>query len=249
MNLEPHELHLWLSPERSADEAALRRLDVLLEPHEVEALGNFANDELRLRALRTRALVRTVLAGYLPGVDPGDLRFAKGEHGKPELASEFASSNLYFNLTHTDGLVALAVCRHRDVGIDAENLYERTTALKLARRYFTAEEARNMEALPPLQQPKRFYTLWTLKESWMKATGRGLMAGTDNAAFSLDANHQVDGLSFAAYDATDWRFWQFAPSAEHVVAVALRAPKVVRQVVLASREWRPGSGQEKGAQA
>ncbi len=248
MNLESHELHLWLSPERSADEPALAGLECLLEPHEIGALGIGANGALRLRALRTRALQRTVLAGYLPGVAPRALRFVKGAHGKPELAPEFAAG-LFFNLTHTDGLVALVVGRERDVGIDAENLYERTTALKLARRYFTAEEARNLEALPLLQQPRRFYTLWTLKESWMKATGRGLMAGTDNAAFSLDANHQVDGLSFAAYDATDWRFWQFAPSAEHVVAVALRAPQRVGQAVLSSREWRPGSGQEQRAQA
>jgi 4'-phosphopantetheinyl transferase len=179
-----------------------------------------------------------VLALYGTGIEPAALRFVRGEHGKPALAPEFDHLGLHFNLTHTEGLVAIAVSRHRDVGLDAENIFERTTALRLARRYFTAEEARNLEALPIERQPARFYSLWTLKESWMKATGSGVKAGFDNAAFSLDDEHQVQGLSFAKHDALDWRFWQFAPSKEHLVALALRAPGATGGVTVATREWR-----------
>jgi hypothetical protein len=73
----------------------------------------------------------------------------------------------------------------------------------------------------------------------MKATGRGLGAGLDNAAFSLDADHRVQGLSLAARDASDWRFWQYTPTAEHVMALALRAPGATRAVTVSTREWRP----------
>lgn len=241
MKLSANEIHLWLSPERAIEEPALERMHVLLEPHELEQLGQRVNPELRSRYLRTRALQRTVLAAYLPGVEPAALRFVAGEEGKPALAPAFESAGLHFNVTHTTGLVAMAVGRHRDIGIDAENLYERTTALKLARRYFTAEEARNLEALPPDQQPTRFYALWTLKESWMKATGRGLSAGLDNAAFALDAAHRVAGLAFAAYDATDWRFWQFEPSNEHILALALRAPQGARDAFVTTHPWNPAA--------
>ena len=151
---------------------------------------------------------------------------------------------MHFNVTHTDGLVAIAVGRHRDIGLDAENINERTTALRLARRYFTAEESRNLEALPLARQPLRFYSLWTLKESWMKATGRGVGAGIDNVSFSLDDDHQVQGLSFAAYDASDWRFWQYTPSKEHVMALAVRAPGCDRAVTVTTRE----SGEPGGCQ-
>jgi hypothetical protein len=73
----------------------------------------------------------------------------------------------------------------------------------------------------------------------MKATGRGVGAGIDNVSFSLDYDHQVQGLSFAAYDASDWRFWQYTPSKEHVMALALRAPGATRDVTVTTREWRP----------
>ncbi|MEO8061474.1 MAG: 4'-phosphopantetheinyl transferase superfamily protein [Pseudomonadota bacterium] len=239
MNLAEDEIHLWMSFERPADEPALTQLTSILQHHECERLDSAHSAENRMRILAARAMQRTVLANYALGVDPAALRFVTGEHGKPALAPEFESLGLHFNLTHTVGLVALAVGRHRDIGLDAENIHERTTALRLARRYFTAEEARDLEALPLARQPERFYSLWTLKESWMKATGRGVGAGLDKASFSLDDDHQLQGLSFAAYDASDWRFWQYAPSKEHVLALALRAPGATRGVTVATREWRP----------
>ena len=48
----------------------------------------------------------------------------------------------------------------------------------------------------------------------MKATGSGVSAGLDNAVFSLDEEHQLQGFSFAAQDAADWRFWQYTPTKE-----------------------------------
>ncbi len=239
MTLAADDIHVWISFERSPDEPALQALRPLLQPAEVERVDKAYSAEVRLRFLAARAMQRTVLARYAD-VDPATLRFVTGEYGKPALAADFAALGLHFNLTHTGGLVGLAVSRHRDVGFDAENLHERTTALKLARRYFTEEEARNLEALPLSEQPARFYSLWTLKESWMKATGRGIAAGLDNAAFSLDDKHQVVGLNFAAYDATDWRFWQFTPTHEHVLALALRAPGAIRDANVSTFEWRPG---------
>jgi len=239
MNLADNEIHLWMSFERPVDEPALTQLTSILQHAECARLDTAHSAETRMRILAARAMQRTVLAGYADGVDPAALRFVTGEFGKPTLAPEFDSLGLHFNVTHTDGLVAIAVGRHRDIGLDAENIYERTTALRLARRYFTAEESRNLEALPLARQPLRFYSLWTLKESWMKATGRGVGAGLDNVSFSLDDDHQVQGLSFAAYDASDWRFWQYTPSKEHVVALALRAPGATHAVTVATHEWRP----------
>jgi 4'-phosphopantetheinyl transferase len=239
MNLADNEIHLWMSFERPKDVPALTQLRSILHSKELERVDAARSSESKLRILAARAMQRTVLWRYAPDIDPASWRFATGEHGKPALAPQFQPLGLHFNLTHTQGLVALAVSRQRDIGIDAENLYERTTALQLARRYFTAEEARNLEALPPERQPARFYSLWTLKESWLKASGRGISAALDNAAFSLDDQHRVVGMSFAAYDAADWRFWQYRPTEEHVLAVALRAPGATGGVTVATHEWRP----------
>ena len=70
--------------------------------------------------------------------------------------------------------------------------------------------------------------------------------------FSLDEEHQLQGFSFAAQDAADWRFWQYTPTKEHLLALALRAPGVTKGVTVVTREWRPAeclSGEEQRAQA
>jgi 4'-phosphopantetheinyl transferase len=239
MTLADDEIHLWVSFERPEDKGALERLTAILQPEERAQLDAARSDGLRERRLAARAMQRTVLAGYTRASEPEVLRFVNGEFGKPVLAPGFDADGLHFNITHTDGLIAMAVSRHRDVGVDAEKLDARTTALRLARRYFTAAESRDLEALPPARQPLRFYSLWTLKEAWMKASGRGVGAGLDNASFALDDEHRVRELSLAANDAADWHFWQHAPSPEHVLALALRAPGAAPRMSVVTREWRP----------
>jgi 4'-phosphopantetheinyl transferase len=95
--------------------------------------------------------------------------------------------------------------------------------LHIAPRYFTAVEAAALEALPVDQQAARFYALWTLKESWLKATGEGLAGGLDRVSFHFDDARFGAGVSFSDDQAARWRFWQAAPSAEHLLALALRS--------------------------
>ena len=159
MNLTENEIHVWMWFERPVDQPALSQLASILQPAEFERFATANSAEVRMRFLAARALQRSVLAGYAHAVAPAALRFVKGEHGKPALAPEFGSLGLHFNLTHTGGLVAIAVSRHCDIGLDVENMSERTSALRLARRYFTTEEARSLEALPIERQPARIKTL------------------------------------------------------------------------------------------
>jgi 4'-phosphopantetheinyl transferase len=68
---------------------------------------------VRRERVLARALVRSVLAGYLPsGTPPRSLLFEKNMHGKPRLlwpASTPSGHMLRFNLTHTSTLIGLAV--------------------------------------------------------------------------------------------------------------------------------------------
>jgi 4'-phosphopantetheinyl transferase len=177
----------------------------------------------------TRALIRTGLSHYVPQVGPADWRFVSGAHGKPALAPSFASYGFHFNAAHATGLVALAVARAPDVGIDVENIVASRAPLSVASRYFDADEARELESLPAAEKRRRFYALWTLKESWLKATGRGLAAGLGNISFSLDAAHCARAVRFANETGESWSFWQAQVSHVHLLAMAVQ--------VAAAAEW------------
>jgi 4'-phosphopantetheinyl transferase len=246
LNLARHEIHVWLAFDRELDDPALNAVHAgLMSAEENERRQKLYSEELRHQFLVTRALQRLVLSRYAPGVEPRDWMFTTGEQGKPALASRFAEHGLHFNLAHTAGLVACAVSRLTDIGIDTENARTRTAPLHLAPRYFTSREAAALAALPEGERPARFYALWTLKEAWLKATGEGLAAGLGNISFDLDAAHRVRGVELLKDDSARWRFWQRRPSDEHVLAVALRADPMPSDLTVAFHAFPEGTFIEK----
>jgi 4'-phosphopantetheinyl transferase len=221
VKLEGCAVHVWLAFDAEMPAESYARFEPLLTADERARCGRFRTEQLQRQYLLARALQRQVLSNYVPQVQPGEWRFSKGEHDKPALAAPFAAQGLHFNLTHAPGLVALAVGRSA-LGIDVENSAVRDPPLEVARSYFTALEARGLEELQPDAQRARFFALWTLKESWLKADGRGLSAGLENVEFTLDAAHRVAGVRLVADDARLWDFRQWWPSPEHVMALAVR---------------------------
>lgn len=221
----PGIVDLWCFFPGDVEEAALRAAyDGLLSEGERERCGRLRREPDRRTFVATRALVRTALSAYAP-VAPESWRFVAGAHGKPCIAPSPQAPPLYFNASNTLGLVTCAVSvAHRDVGTDAERLDLRVDAAALANRWFTAEEAAALSAMPPDRHGKRFLSSWTLKESYVKARGGGLTTiPLDEAAFLLDDRGEV-GVIFhprRGEDARRWRFASIDAPPMHVLAVGV----------------------------
>ena len=91
------------------------------------------------------------------------------------------------NFSHSGSLVMCAVCTDNfdvQVGCDVERLGE--LRLKLAKRYFCREEYETILAGRQEEiQTDLFYRFWVLKESFMKATGKGMALPTDRFCIRL----------------------------------------------------------------
>jgi 4'-phosphopantetheinyl transferase len=173
-------------------------------------------------------LLRESLA-RLTGQAPATFRFERDDFGKPRLASP-APPALAFNLTHTDGLVAVVVgdggCT--EVGVDAERIRPLPRLAALAQRFFAASEAHDLECAPPDARARRFFAYWTLKEAWAKARGFGLAAPLDRVQLALPEDPgSTPALTFAPGlpDQPDrWQLFLFHPTPAHVLAVAAANP-------------------------
>ena len=88
------------------------------------------------------------------------------EKGKPFLKN----SNLHFSLSHS-GEMAMCVISDQNVGCDIEKI--KPIDLKIAKRFFTDDEYN--EIINSDNPECAFYRLWTLKESFLKVTGEGLL--------------------------------------------------------------------------
>lgn len=152
-----------------------------------------------------RAPLQAVLAGYL-GVAAARVGFVDGPHGRPELDHAHRGS-LAFNWSHSGGRAAIAVARGVQPGIDLERIRPRPRALELARRFFTAEEAAALAALPEAGRADAFLEYWTAKEALLKALGRGIAFGLDRLALA-----RTDGqLQLASFAGEDIHAWQLRP--------------------------------------
>ena len=90
-----------------------------------------------------------------------------GKHGKPYMTNY---EGIYFNISHCNEAVAVAVSDH-EVGIDVEG--RRKFSDGLLQRAFNDEEQAIIHSSDDNQ--KEFACLWTRKEAWFKYTGTGIL--------------------------------------------------------------------------
>jgi 4'-phosphopantetheinyl transferase len=238
--LPPKEAHIWYAlPDELTDPSLLDAYRALMAPGERERQLRYYFEKNRHEYLVTRALVRTVLSRYAD-VHPSAWVFEAGEHGKPYIAWPEVRPGISFNLSNTTGMVACIVASEREVGVDVEEVERAVRAMEVADRFFSPSEVRALRALPEAEQPARFITYWTLKESYIKARGMGLAIPLDQFSFLIDPGKEP-GIAFDPRLKDDPAAWQFArvlPTRRHAVAAAVRVAPGER-VALSARKTVP----------
>ncbi len=207
----------------------------LLDDAERARHGRFLPAEKRHEFLVTRVLVRTVLGEAL-GVDPRAVSFTLNRWGRPELSPP---GGVRFNVTHTAGLVMVIVSEEYEVGVDTERLSRAPALLGLAPTVFAPRELRDLGALSPDLQPDRAVTLWTLKESYIKARGMGMALALDGFAFRFDATGVELEVDPGLHD--DGSRWQFCclTLGQHRVSAAIGCPAgTAVSVEVTEAPWR-----------
>ena len=100
------------------------------------------------------------------------------------------SDKAVFNLSHTGDYVVCAVDmdEKKDIllGVDGEVIHE--VPLKLAERFYCKGEYEHILNKDEKDRLEEIIRIWVLKESFMKATRRGMAIGTDTFEFDLGEN-------------------------------------------------------------
>lgn len=130
-----------------------------------ESLLRYKAVEKRNESLTAEVLLRAVLC-YRLNTDNDKLEFCLSDKGKPFLKNR----KIYFNVSHTKGLVAVAVS-NVSIGIDIELI--RDIDPKFCSRFCSRDE--QAYVIPDGELRKiRFFEVWTRKEAIVKQSGEGL---------------------------------------------------------------------------
>jgi 4'-phosphopantetheinyl transferase len=191
-----------------------------LSAEERARAARFGTDVLRSRWVVGRATLRLLLASAT-GVDPADIRLARGVRGRPELAGP---RRLDFNVSHTDG-VALIALGHAlpaaaRIGVDIERGDRVVNADGLARKFLSERERTMLSPLTANERRLAFLRLWTCKEAMSKATGDALSAPFREIDVDISGPLRLrDGPP--PYSAEDWRLFAANVDDAHIATVAI----------------------------
>lgn len=210
-----------MRPDEIRDPELLRAYDAILTDDERQKRDRFRFEKDQHTCLVTRALVRTVLSKYAD-VPPERWRFVTNEHGRPEIDEPAEARWLKFNLSHTHGLIACIVARDREVGVDVEDRDRKGRLLDVADRFFSPPEVQALRALPEDEQLDRFFLYWTLKESYIKARGKGLAIPLSQFSFLIDSDISITFDPRLEDDPERWQFTAMSLGRRHALAASVR---------------------------
>ena len=218
--LEPGDIHFFYSRvEKIRDPLLLARYRSVISASEKAKTDRYVFEKDRHRCLVTRALVRSVLSACT-GLPPGQFEFTENAYGKPALRPGCAAMPIEFNLSHCSGLTACAVALDRQIGVDVEQR-RRDIDLRLADRYFTPLESGYIRNRRAGERPAAFFDIWTLKEAYIKAKGRGLSMDLDRFGFEIGQGTRIH-MDASLDDRPDrWRFFRFSPETAYHAAIAV----------------------------
>jgi 4'-phosphopantetheinyl transferase len=214
-------IHVWTLPVDGLDDAAVAPLLAVLDDGERARGARFVTARHRVLFVAAHALVRAALSG-LTDAPPAAWRFVPDKNGKPAAHLGARPAPISFNLSHTDGLAGVAAIAQpgRALGFDVERL-ARAVDLRVADRFFNRHETRWLEGLAEPLRRSGFLRLWTLKEAFIKATGKGLTQ--DLASFWFDpCPPRIDFAPSLAERPADWWFEQRVLDGGYVAALGLR---------------------------
>jgi len=220
-----HEIHLWRI---SLDELPPDISSQILADEERHRADRFTSAILRRRFIGSHCARRLILAGYL-NVPPHQLHFMVQTHGKPTLA--WPTTPLCFNLSHSGNAMLMAVTHRLDLGVDLENIQPHRDYPRLVERCFGHEERAYWQALTSTERTEAFYRLWTIKEAWVKAIGRGIAMGLAACEINLTTTGRFSRLP-APYHPVEWRYQPLDLSAGQAAAMVWRhdvkSPRTLR---------------------
>ena len=173
----------------------------------LEKIKKSSNVLFKKEQLGSSLLLNDILENYF-FMDITKVEYIYNEYGKPYIKD----SNLYFSLSHSNGVIALAVSKE-EIGIDIELIKD--VKDNLALKVMNEAEYNIYKGLSKNDKISYFYEVWTSKEAYVKKLGTTLTLNPSNINIDTDVilkninisdNQYMIALTDATYITIDERY-------------------------------------------
>ena len=157
----------------------------MLKPERIERIERFVKNDDKLRC----AVSGMIMAQIYGDGNPENIDVCENNYGKPCFRYLTLPNDLKeFNISHSGDWVIMS-SSNETVGCDIEYCKDLRDFLKLADTAFHKEEIDFIKSRPYEEMKSLFYSIWTLKESYMKLIGTGFH--TPPKSFSVVKDNEL----------------------------------------------------------
>ncbi len=198
----------------------------LLDDSESKKYNNFRFENDRKHYAISHIMTRIILSN-VTHMNASEIEYQITKYGKPVLKAGIKPA-IHFNLTHTKNAAACILSRNGNVGIDMESISEVKDIELLSRTCLTPKEQQFLINLD--YNVEFFLKLWTLKEAYMKATGRGLQIPPQQIEFKPQSllNNQPQ---LADVQTEKWHFHLLNTTQDTITAICTSSRSVIKPVI------------------
>jgi 4'-phosphopantetheinyl transferase len=212
-------VHVWRAG-LDLETACLRHLERYLSVDERMRAARFRFAQDRERFVAARGMLREILSLYL-NMEARRLSFGYRTNGKPFLANQDDGA-LCFNVSHSLDTVLIAVAHKRKVGVDIECARGGIAVEEIAETVFSASERQVLSSLRSEAKHMAFLRLWTRKEAYIKADGRGVSLPLKHIDVSAPTDRvaRLDEATGEWRVLADWRLRTLSVGPDHAASLA-----------------------------
>ena len=183
----------------------------VLSPYRQQKIALLKHEKDKNRSLGAGIALDHALETY--GLKERGIEYEFGEWGKPSLKYH---PNIHFSLSHS-GDYAICSIGDKAIGNDIEVIKQ--GRLKVADRFFAKEELDWMYAVQDEEKiTQRMFRIWTMKESFLKATGKGISLPLNAFAVVMDEENNKIRVKHN-YNAKFYHMKEYTDIAGYRVAV------------------------------
>lgn len=175
-----------------------------------------------------RTLLGYSMASYLLTSQfglPKKIRYNFDYYGKPTIAEK----EIFFNISHAGEWIACGLSQ-KTIGVDVEKVTP--IDLTLAEHFFAQREVTDLFNLPAELRTEYFFKLWTLKESYIKAEGKGISIPLNSFWFRVFQEQ----IHFFPQSTEDWHYKLYDFDQDYKLAVCMLGKDLPKKVQVLTHE-------------
>ncbi len=218
LTINPQEVHIWKT---NLDQSSINVQNSfkLLNEDEKNKAQKFHFEKHRKRFTIARSSLKKILSFYL-SISPQEIEFTYNDYGKPNLLEKINNIDLQFNVSHSEDIAIYGITCHYLIGVDIEYIRPMSEAENLAKRFFSIQEYKHISLLSSAKKDREFFKLWTAKEAYLKAIGKGISGGLEKVKISNYEPRQF--ISLPHSNNINYNLVYLTPHHNYLAAIAVQ---------------------------